>query len=64
MKAMMKAGIKMGTIFPHIVSSEAILFDRSLVEAVQGIALSSVFRVPFTQISENFVILLEFCNKS
>ena len=41
-----------------------LIFDCSLAEAVQGIALSSAFRVPFTQISENFVMLLEFQNKS
>ena len=31
-------------------SLQVILFDRSLVEAVQGIALSGDFRVPFAQI--------------
>ena len=34
------------------------IFDRSLAEAVQGIALSSTFRVPFAQIKEYFIILL------
>ena len=35
-----------------------LVFDRSLVEAVQGIALSSgTFFVPFAQILEYFVIL-------
>ena len=36
-----------------------IVFDRSLIEAVQGIALSSskTFFVPFAQILEYFIIL-------
>ena len=32
------------------------VFDRSLVEAVQGIALSSTFCVPFAQILEYFIM--------
>ena len=33
------------------------IFDRSLVEAVQGIALSQTFFVAFPQILEYFIIL-------
>ena len=36
---------------------EQTIFDRSLVEAVQGIALSGDFRLPFAQILEYFIIL-------
>ena len=38
-------------------SDVLIFFDRSLVEAVQGIALSQTFFVSFPQILEYFIIL-------
>ena len=32
------------------ILKSSVIFDRSLVEAVQGIALSGDFRLPFAQI--------------
>ena len=37
--------------------TQNLLFDRSLVEAVQGIAFLREDRLPFAQILEHFIIL-------
>ena len=48
--ARLESSTELHTVFPHIFSAETILFDRSLVKAVQEIALSRDNCVPFAQI--------------
>ena len=48
--ARLESSTELHTVFPHILSAETILFDRSLVKAVQEIALSRDNCVPFAQI--------------